>query len=199
MSTTTSNAYNTYFDSEYTGYNRAEADTHADTSAVGKDALIVLDTGQTVSVHPFTEGLQHLEDVPIVTGAIAFACPTTLNTYILFIHEALYIKSLKNHLICPAQVRHNGVTFNDTPLAHIDPDKRCSADHSIVTQGMHIPLRLDGVISYFQCRKPTLEEVQSDRNTIHIHLTSSAPWNPKDPGFSQVEDSLRATEQRSLQ
>ena len=49
------------------------------------------------------------------------------------------------------------------------------------------------MISYFQCRKPTLEEVQSDRNAIHIHLTSPAPWNPKDPGFSEVEDSLRAT------
>ena len=70
MSTTTSNESNTYNDSQFTGYNRAEADTHADTSAVGPDALIVMNTGQTVSVHPFTEGLQHLEDIPIVTGGV---------------------------------------------------------------------------------------------------------------------------------
>ena len=126
MSTTTSNAYNNYLDSKFNGYNRAEADTHADTSAVGPDALIVMNTGQTVSVHPFTEGLQHLEDIPIVTGAIDFDCPETLRTYILFIHEALYIASLKNHLICPAQIRNNGITFNDTPLAHISPEQRCS-------------------------------------------------------------------------
>ena len=177
----------------FDGYNRAEADTHADTTAVGPDAYIQHYTGYSVTVHPFTEGLNHLNEVPIVTACIAYECPTTLNTYVLFIHQALYIDSLKNHLLCPNQFRHNGVTFNDTPLVHLPPDQRSYDQHSIIAQGLHIPLKLDGVISYFDCRRPTKQEVDDPDAAIHVHVTSQAIWDPKNPSLNAIEERLRAT------
>ena len=50
----------------FNGFNRAEADTHADTTAVGPDAYIQHYTGYHVTVHPFTEGLLHLADPRVV-------------------------------------------------------------------------------------------------------------------------------------
>ena len=55
----------------------AELDSHADTTAVGKGAYITEDTGHTVTVHPFATGLNTIKEVPIVTAAIAYDCPTT--------------------------------------------------------------------------------------------------------------------------
>ncbi len=64
----------------------AELDNHADTVAVGKHAFIAAYTEQTVTVQPFSSNLSSLKQVPIVTAAIAYDCPTTYNTYILFFH-----------------------------------------------------------------------------------------------------------------
>ena len=160
---------------------------------MGPDAYIQHYTGYHVTVHPFTDGLSHLNEVPIVTACIAYDCPATLHTYVLFIHQALYMNTLKNHLLCPNQFRHNGVTFNDTPLVHLPPDQRTYDQHSIIAPGLHIPLKLDGVISYFDCRKPTKQEVDDPYSAFHIHVTSSATWDPKNPSLNEIEERLRAT------
>ena len=168
-------------------------DTHADTIAVGKGAYITQDTGHTVTVHPFATGLSTIKQVPIVTAALAYDCPATLQTYILFLHQSLYIERLTSHLICPAQLRANGVTVNDIPLVHMPRDQRKATDHSIITEGLHIPLKLDGVISYFDVRRPTQAEVTSDQDCIHVHLTNDSHWDPRDPRLSASEEALRAT------
>ena len=73
----------------------AELDTHADTVALGKGALVTQDTGHTVTVHPFASGLSTIKQVPIVTAALAYDCPATLQTYILHFHQALYTERLQ--------------------------------------------------------------------------------------------------------
>jgi len=85
---------------------------------MGENCLVVHDTEQTISVEPFDKTLGSHLNVPIVTAAVAYDCPTTLNTYILFFHQALHIPNLKKHLLCPNQLRHNQVIVNDIPLAH---------------------------------------------------------------------------------
>ena len=174
-------------------FTTAELDSHADTCAVGSSAYIVHNTGHTVTVHPFTSGLRSLNQVPIVTAAIAYDCPQTLNTYVLFLHQALHIPQLQSHLLCPNQLRSNGITVNDTPLMFINDRERRNTDHAIVAEGMHIPLNLEGVISCFDCRTPTQEEVESEDQSIHIHLTNHHSWDPKDANLTHIEQNLRET------
>ena len=60
-----------------------ELDSHADTCAFGSACLILQETGRTVTVEGFGEDLALLDDVPIVTAAVAYDCPTTGHTYVL--------------------------------------------------------------------------------------------------------------------
>ena len=186
MSTTTR-----YISSINEHYTTAELDSHADTVALGKRAYITTDTGHTVTVHPFTQGLKSINHVPVVTGALAYDCPTTLHTYILFFHQALHIERMDSHLICPGQLRANGVTVNDIPLGDLQPHERDSTSHSIIATGMHIPLKLEGTTSFFEVRTPTQEEIESNRDCIHVHMTNEYFWDPKDPSHGQVEEALR--------
>ena len=175
---------------------RADIDSHADTCAFGDGALIHHETGQKVTVHPFTEGLESMEDVAIVTACLAYDCPNTYQTYILFFPQSLYIPGMENHLLCPAQLRQNAVRINEVPLIHTPKEERSQFTHSIWTEHpdpeVHIPLELDGVISCFTVRKPTQAEVQDDRNAIHVYMTSDSKWDPQDQQLAEEESQLRA-------
>ncbi len=76
-------------------------------------------TDECVSVHPFSSELERLDKVPIVTVALAYDCPVTMTTYVLFFPQALYIKELDHHLLSTAQLRHNQIVVNETPLLHL--------------------------------------------------------------------------------
>ena len=173
----------------------AQLDSHADTCCVGPSAYIVHDTMQTVSVHAFVDSVGKVDNVPIVTAALAYDCPNTFTTYILFFYQALFFKDLKDHLLCPSQLRYADIIVNDTPLSDIPIHERSPQHHSILTKSaetpMHIPLRLHGVISYFDVRKPTQDEILSEHNCVHIHMTSDTPWDPHDPTLADEEDAIR--------
>ena len=129
---------------------RAELDSNADTCTFGKGAWVVHDTGQTVSVDPFLDSLGSVNQVKVITAAVAYDDPTTYQTYILFFHQSLYIPKLKRHLLCPNQMRTHGVTINDTALIHTPPQQRHKHTHSIIAEAeetfaeVHIPLELEG-------------------------------------------------------
>lgn len=177
------------------GPGRAELDSHCDTCSFGRDAVLVYDTGHTVSVEPFISSLGKVTKVPIGTVAIAYDCPSTLQTYILYFHQSLYFKDMQRHLISPAQMRHNQVVVNETPLLHLAPQDRNHSSHSIIFQepSLHIPLRLSGIISYFLSRCPTEAELSSDSDCIHVNVTSESFWDPADDANEHDEDSLRAS------
>ena len=117
-------------------------DTHADTTAGGPGVYVTAWTQQHVTVHSFSQQLQSLQKVPIVSFAVAYDDPVEMKVYVLFFHQALYIQQLDHTLVCPAQVRLNGITVNDTPLSSIHPNQRRATDHSIIDEytGLHIPL-----------------------------------------------------------
>ena len=70
---------------------RMELDSHADTCALGKECLVVGDSGRTVEVGGFEDSIGSIPDVKIVHAAVAYDCPKTFNTYLLIFHEALYL------------------------------------------------------------------------------------------------------------
>jgi hypothetical protein len=74
-------------------------------------------------------------------------------------------------------MRAFGVTVDDTPQQH---DARSS--HAIAVEVDRIPLFLDGVISYFESRKPSDDEKENCRRIVH----------PRDSAFAQQENVARS-------
>ena len=174
---------------------RMELDSHADTCAIGDACLVLQDTGRTVTVEGYMESAGSSNEVPVVTAAVAYDCPTTFNTYILIFHEALRVYGMSTHLINHFQLREQGIIVNDTPLQHLPDGDRLPESHSITSEDppMHIPLSLQGTMSGFTVRVPTWEEINDLENPklFHVHMTSSQPWDPHDKVHSTVEQSLR--------
>jgi hypothetical protein len=125
-------------------------------------------------------------DIPIVTAAIAYDDPILAQTFVLIIHQALYFgDQLFHNLISPFQCRLNEVTINER--ARVLTRQPTDDDHCILFDHaqVKIPLRLNGIVSYFPSRRPTLEEYHACRR---LELTPDEPeWNPLDPMFQSHE------------
>jgi hypothetical protein len=168
-----------------------DLDSHADTCCAGDNTRVVSFTGERVNVAPFSEAYDALKDIPIATVATVWECPKTMEVFLLIINEALYFgKKLKVSLLCPNQLRNHGIQVNDTPKQF---DK--SSTHSIRTEkGQEIPLEMDGVISYLQTRKPTIEEIHGFNKGIGLRsivLTSDQDWEPYSGDFAAKEAEAR--------
>jgi hypothetical protein len=176
-------------------YSHAELDSHADTCAFGDSAFIVQDTLQSASVSPFLRSLGSIADVRIVTAAIAYDCPDTFTTSILHFPQSLYIPDLENPLILPNQLQAHGIVVNDTPLFALLPNQRDDNLHCILSpeHSLRIPLKLDCVISYFQTRKPTIDEICDRDRCVHTEMCSFQNWDPYADHFSDDENSLRSS------
>ncbi len=125
---------------------RTELDTHADTCVAGRNTVVLDLTGKVVLVAPFCEAeYDTMQDVPIATVATAYDCPRTGRTLVLIINEAIYLgETIEHTLLCPNQLRANGLRVNDCPRQY-DPtsDRSIYVPESDVT----IPLSMQGVIS----------------------------------------------------
>ena len=179
---------------------RAELNSHADTCSFGDNALVVSQTGDTVAVSGFTGEAGVLTEVPVATIAIAFDCPNSGHTFVLYFHQALHIRGMKTHLLSPFQMRHNNVVINEVPLQHLPKEDRQPDSHSIVVDEeeshpkLVIQLDLDGVMSGALFRVPTWEEVNdhSQHNIFHVDMTSTLPWEPHSRGYNYQEGKLRS-------
>ena len=83
------------------GNARVELDLHADGAVFGKDCRVINDTGTVVSVDGFDPVSMKINCVPVVTVAVAYGCPTTGHTFILFFHQVLHVPTMTKHLINP--------------------------------------------------------------------------------------------------
>ena len=106
-----------------------EMDSHADTCVAESNCVILEYTGQTAEVEAYSPDYPSKE-VPIGTVATAYDSPTSNDTYLLIINEALYFgDSLSFSLRSPNQLRDNDV--------HVDERHRQQAQDSIF--GIHVP------------------------------------------------------------
>ena len=143
-------------DIETDGQSRTELDSHANMPVVGREALVVEQSGRTVEVSPFTPDYKPIK-VEVVNAIIQDDSPLDGKEYILVIHNALRVPSMSNNLIPPLIMRENGIMVNECAKIHCeDPTQH---DHSIIFKGydLCIPLKLHGVLSYFTMRKPAAE------------------------------------------
>ncbi len=137
-----------------------ELDSHADTCVAGPNCIVVEYTDQLVNVSAFTDIHETFNDVPIVTAATAYDDPTDGTTYVLILHQAIYMgNKISNTILCPNQLCFHGVIVDDLPL-HLAPTSQPST-HSIYCpeENLRLPLHLKGVISGVGTRTPMEEEV----------------------------------------
>ena len=171
-----------------------EVDNHADTTVLGKDALIVHDWDRPVNVSGYDPKTGSTE-CPTITGAVAYDDPFTGQTYIFVYHQAISVKSLRVHLMCPMQHRVNGVRISETPKFLADaPTSKTHAievdDPLDPSEPLIIPLQIKGVTSYFSVRKPTVDEYE-DEDLPHITMTAEGPeWEPCSSDFAEQEAAM---------
>ena len=165
---------------------RADLDSHADTCVGGANCVLLKPSGEMATVSTFSDERKPFGSIPIGTVAMAWTNPATGERLVLVIHEALYFGDRLHHtLICPNQVRANGIVVNDTPRQF---DK--ASMHSMLVsiesnESLEIPLVLDGVISHVpDVVKPTDDELLNCRR---IELTSESEWKPYDKSFAATE------------
>ena len=98
---------------------KCELDSHADTCCFTSDAYLLSQTYQSVEVTGFLDTLGSVREVRVASVAVAYDCPILMQTFILVFHESLLIPGLRNHLLCPFQMRHNGIIVNECPMQFI--------------------------------------------------------------------------------
>ena len=140
-----------------------------------------------VEVSPFSSDYKSMKDIPIGTCATAFDCPEDGHTYIILFYQTLYFGDrLQHSLLCPNQIRDAGNVCEDTPRQF---DRRSS--HGITLydseneEELFIKLKLDGVISLFDTRKPTKKELQECKYFV---ATSDKEWMPYSNKFAEDEE-----------
>ena len=171
-----------------------ELDTHADTTVLGRSCLLIQDFDKNVSLSGWNASVGSTE-CPTVTGVVAYDHPYTGITYMLVWHQAIYLDSMENHLVCPMQCQVNGVVVNDTPKIFVEHPTDQS--HAIVVKDLMdpentlvVPLELSGVTSRFSVRTPTLQEFEDDDNPWIIMTGESPEWDPHTSDWSQQEASM---------
>lgn len=142
--------------------NESHLDSHADTCAGGAN-FALLDPQQIdgyVDVAPFSDEYKPLPDIPVATCVTAWTCPKSGAVYILVFGQMLFFGDKLSHsLLCPNQMRSYGIQVEDTPTQF---DSK-SNHHIIVPTDddpdVIIPLEMKGVVSMFESRIPTQEEL----------------------------------------
>jgi hypothetical protein len=170
-------------------HGNCKLDPHADTSIAGPNCVMLEFTEQVVNISAFSEKLEMMENIPIVTAATAIDNPKkTGETTILVIGQAIYMgDKVQNTLLCPNQMRVNGIHVDDIPM-HLAPSSKPST-HSIhcPDDNFNIPLFLKGIFSYFPSRTPTKDELETCK---HIYLTNDMYWDPHSEMFQEQENNI---------
>ena len=177
----------------YEPYTRAELDSHANMVCLGRHCTIVNWTHRVMKVNGFgpTMSMNH---VPVVDAVVVFEDPyhdvDEDGTYFLVFQNALYIPSMKHHLIPPFILREAGLRVDETP-------KRQALDvtednHTIFDPGtnMRIHMSLNGIFSSFNCRKMSVDEMETWRDEQVVQASPGGTrWDPYDPIYAEEEAS----------
>ena len=169
-----------------------EADSHADTTCLGGGALKILDFNTPVNVHGYDASLGS-KKYRVISGGVAYVHPFSGLRYHLIFHQAIHMPDLDHHLMCPMQLRANGVKVNDCPRMYCDnPDDK---SHAIVAtdeygEDLILPFFLKGVTSYLSVEPLPLEEFEAHESP-RVELTSQhLTWAPNSKVFEDQENAM---------
>lgn len=167
---------------------RTELDGHANMAVVGKNVLILGETGESVSAAGFNPS-HGVDEYRLVHAAIRHDCPKTGKSHILVLYGALSVPSSDNNLIPPFMLREAGWTVNDVPKIHCHEPN--SDDHCMFAKdGSKIFLSLRGIFSGFPTSVPSIEEVNQAVNEGSELVMTPDNWDPGSDEYEENEDTL---------
>ncbi len=161
---------------------------------LGRDALIILDYQQPVSIVGYDESLGS-KAYQTVSGVVAYDDPLTGRMLHLIINQAIHIPHLDHHLLCPMQCRVNDVAINNLPKFLVaNPTDQTHAltinDPNNPLQPVILPITLRGVTSLLNVRTVTINEFNS-QDYPRLHLTSETlTWDPMTNLYEQEENAM---------
>jgi hypothetical protein len=157
---------------------------------VGKNSLIIHDFERPVTVTGFDKKVAATE-ARTVTAVVAYDDPISGQTILLIVHQAIYIPTMDQNLLCPMQMRLNDVKVSAVPkfltTRPSDQTHALTFNEMDTQEPYTIPLSLQGVTSYFPTRKPSAAEYESESN-MKFELTFETPeWDPHSTHFAEQE------------
>ena len=168
-----------------------ELDSHANMFVVGAQAFVIQHSGRHAEVNAFSDEVDKLTQVPIVDACFAYDCPRSLKTYLLIARNALHVPSMDHNLVPPFLLREAGIDVRDVPKIHCH--EATVEDHSLyfADSNLRIPLKLNGVFSYFLTRALTQDEIDhcEDYDCIFL-IPDSTSWNPHCDSYAKNEESF---------
>ena len=172
---------------EQTVQSTTELDSHANMVVMGKNCVILEDTGAVVDVKPFTPDYKPTTNAKIVDAAVRHVCEYTGVERVLVFRNCIHFPSMNHNLVPPFIMREKGIIVNDIPKIHLDDPS--VEDHSIYIKkyDVRIPLKLKGIFSYFETSIPS-EELLS--NTDEIYDMTPVKWNPHCESYAENEESM---------
>lgn len=171
---------------------RTELDSHAKTSVVGNNALILHDYDRPITVKGHDPKGLETNELRTASAAVAYDDPETGESQMIVINQAVHIPHLQHNLLSTFQMRVNDAKTNDEPKSIAD--NPTDDTHALATpdgDGGHCktPLRIHRTNSYFPFRKPSLDEHLLPENLRE--LTYKEPeHDPSDVTYAETEDSM---------
>ena len=99
-----------HVDSSSVIFGRSKLDSHADTTALGKNNIILSFTVREWEVSPYADSYESIKKVPIVTEATGYTSLISGKHLILIFNEALWLGDQMQHtLINPKQLQSFGM------------------------------------------------------------------------------------------
>ena len=147
-----------------------DLDSHADTCVVGGNVLLTHDFNRPVKVNGF-DTTKKSDVYSTVSAVTAYDDPHNGQVYMLVINQAISVPQMHHNLLCPMQMRQNGLGVDEVPkFQTLKPTAKSHAIVAINAEGeeLIIPLQLRGVTSCFNTRKPTIEEYLSSENVFEL-------------------------------
>ena len=154
-------------------HGRVEMDSHADTTALGSNCVVLAYTGKECEVSPYADKYDALRNIPIVMGATVWTNSQDGAPILLVFNEALWMGDRLHHtLINSNQLQSYRVDVQDNPFA--------KEDLAIIADDHIIPLDTQGTTIFCDMRSPTEVELQQLPRVI---LTSAINWDPQKVQF----------------
>ena len=94
---------------------KVELDSHADTSVIGDNCLVIHDHNRPDNVYSYDPNDGH-RNAKTVNAAVGYQDPQSGWKFILVINQALHIHGLENHLLCPMHCCMNDVHIGEVPV-----------------------------------------------------------------------------------
>ena len=153
---------------------RLGIDSHSDTTVIGKHAKITaVIEGQTVEAFPFAKSFGSIKNLPIVNAAVAYDHPILCRTFILHLNHSIFVGEDSDHcLLCPNQVRANGIKLDDRPT-QFEPASSYSIHFPHLD--LHLPFVSHGPTAFLPIRRPSEQEYDE---CDHLDLTDHEGWDP---------------------